>query len=113
MTYKIVPCENGVGVWEVVGDNIATQVFDLRSDAEKFVDDLSRKNIKKGFEFSEQPLHDPLTQLFIQDFCNKCSVGADMSRDQFKNFLEKQAVKDALNDRDMDKLEELIAEEKK
>ena len=44
MTYKIVPCENGVGVWEVVGDNIATQVFNLRSDAEKFVEDLSRKN---------------------------------------------------------------------
>ena len=110
MTYKIVPCENGVGVWEVVGDNIATQVFNLRSDAEKFVEDLSRKNT---IEFSEQPLHDPLTQMFIQDFCNKCSIGADMSREQFKNFLEKQAVRDALNDRDMDKLEELIAEEKK
>jgi hypothetical protein len=36
-----------------------------------------------------------------------------MTREQFKNFLEKQAVRDALNDRDMDKLEELIAEEKK
>ena len=35
---------------------------------------------KNTIEFSEQPLHDPLTQMFIQDFCNKCSVGADMSR---------------------------------
>jgi hypothetical protein len=34
-----------------------------------------------------------------------------MNREQFKNFLEKQAVRDALNNRDMDKLEELIAEE--
>ena len=49
---------------------------------------------KNTIEFSEQPLHDRLTQMFI------------------KNFLEKQAVRDALNDRDMDKLEELIAEEK-
>ena len=67
---------------------------------------------KNTIEFSEQPLHDPLTQFFIQDFCNKCSIGADMSREQFKNFLEKQAVRDALNNRDMEKLEELIAEEK-
>ena len=66
---------------------------------------------KNTIEFSEQPLHDPLTQLFIQDFCNKCSVGADMSRDQFKNFLEKQAVRDALNDRDMDKLEKMDDDE--
>ena len=41
---------------------------------------------KNTIEFSEQPLHDPLTQFFIQDFCNKCSVGADMSQEQFKNF---------------------------
>ena len=67
---------------------------------------------KNTIEFSEQPLHDPLTQFFIQDFCNKCSVGADMSQEQFKNFLAKQEVRSALNDRDMDKLEELIAEEK-
>ena len=68
---------------------------------------------KNTIEFSEQPLHDPLTQMFIQDFCNKCSVGADMSQEQFKNFLAKQEVRSALNDRDMNKLEELIAEEKK
>ena len=66
---------------------------------------------KNTIEFSEQPLHDPLTQMFIQDFCNKCSVGADMSQEQFKNFLAKQEVRSALNDRDMNKLEELIAEE--
>ena len=68
---------------------------------------------KNTIEFSEQPLHDPLTQLFIQDFCNKCSIGADMSQEQFKNFLAKQEVRSALNDRDMNKLEELIAEEKR
>jgi|TARA_E500000178_G_scaffold346101_1_gene397194 hypothetical protein len=75
---------------------------------------IRRKTMTKNtIEFSEQPLHDPLTQMFIQDFCNKCSIGADMSREQFKNFLAKQSVRDALNDRDMDKLEELIAEENK
>tara|TARA_B100000900_G_scaffold215831_1_gene182782 strand:+ start:427 stop:654 length:228 start_codon:yes stop_codon:yes gene_type:complete len=68
---------------------------------------------KNTIEFSEQPLHDPLTQMFIQDFCNKCSIGADMSQEQFKNFLAKQEVRSALNDRDMNKLEELIAEEKR
>ena len=67
--------------------------------------------LAQDFEMKEQPLHDPLTQMFIQDFCNKCSIGADMSREQFKNFLAKQAVRDALNNRDMGKLEELIAEE--
>ena len=68
---------------------------------------------KNTIEFSEQPLHDPLTQFFIQDFCNKCSIGADMSQEQFKNFLAKQEVRSALDDRDMNKLEELIAEEKR
>ena len=68
---------------------------------------------KNTIEFSEQPLHDPLTQMFIQDFCNKCSIGADMSQEQFKNFLAKQEVRSALDDRDMNKLEELIAEEKR
>ena len=34
MTYKIIPCENGVGEWEAVGKDIATQVFDLRTEAE-------------------------------------------------------------------------------
>ena len=67
---------------------------------------------KNTNELSEHPLHDPLTQFFIQDFCNKSSVGADMTEEQFKKFLAKQEVRDSLNNRDMEKLEELIAEEK-
>jgi len=46
MTYKIIPCENGVGEWEVVGDDIATQVFDLRSEAEQYLTHLKSRKSK-------------------------------------------------------------------
>ena len=55
MTYKIIPCENGVGEWEVVGEDIATQVFDLRSEAEEYLTHLKSRKSKMTKFMREQP----------------------------------------------------------
>ena len=55
MGYKIIPCENGVGEWEVVGEDIATKVFDLRSEAEEYLTHLKSRKSKMTKFMREHP----------------------------------------------------------
>ena len=47
---------------------------------------------------------DPLTQHFIKDFVQKCA----RSKFEFKDVIQKPEVVKALDERDMEKLEEIL-----
>jgi len=47
---------------------------------------------------------DPLTQYFIKDFVQKC----EKSKFEFKDVIQKPEVVKALDERDMEKLEEIL-----
>ena len=60
---------------------------------------------KKAIEFRAEPLqHDPLTQYFIKDFVQKC----EKSKFEFKDVIQKPEVVKALDERDMEKLKEIL-----